>query len=161
MKRLNRIIRKGTRMGKYRNNWIRCRDGFTFSAIANWGAYCQPRPAYCFNESMDVVERHFHPCGQCQPDGFFEQANCGYRGPFTHLEVGFPSLTPEPWKDWEQYFDGSMSPTSKLGTDGIYAYVPVELVRRLIIKHGGEKTHEPYRTKRKRRVEIRWTGNQN
>lgn len=54
-------------------------------------------------------------------------------GPFTHVEVGFPSERPEPWDVWRKYADDENDPT-----ETVYGYVPVELVRELITSHGGE-----------------------
>ena len=53
-------------------------------------------------------------------------------GPWTAVEVGFPSATPEPWSEWEPYVEDANDPT---GT--VYAYVPLSLVEALIESHGG------------------------
>lgn len=151
MRRLNKIIRKGNRKRPPLDNSIRCRDGFTFSVIAGYGTYCRPRPAFCMNDEIGIMQRYEKGCGKCQPDGYFDDAHCAYRGPYTHLEVGFPSLTPEPWEDWEPYWDGGDHPTGS-----VYGYVPVELIRRLIIKHGGEKIHQVGYRKHKKRVAAMW-----
>jgi len=149
MKRINRIVRRGTRIGPPHDNTIRCRDGFTVSVIAHWGTYCTPRPTFCMNEDLGILKRYLKPCGECKPDGYFDDAHCAYRGPYTHVEVGFPSLRPEPWSDWESYFDGGGQDDP---TQSVYAYVPVEMVKRLIIKHRGEKIHQSGFSKRKKRV---------
>jgi len=47
-------------------------------------------------------------------------------GPYTEVEVGYPSVNPP--EDWDEYHDGG----------GIYAYVPVRLVREFVAIHGGE-----------------------
>lgn len=52
-------------------------------------------------------------------------------GPWTHVEVGFPSVTPP--ESWAEYADGSF-PSSD-----VYAYVPVALVEEYIAAHGGRK----------------------
>jgi hypothetical protein len=127
VKRLNRIVAKGV-SSRRRGNWIRCRDGFQMSVIARWGTYCRPKIAFC----MDPLSWKRGPCGKCREDGYSE-VPCDYRGPFTHVEVGFPSLRPEPWEDWAPYTDED---------EEIFAYVPVELVRRLIIKHRGERRNQ-------------------
>ena len=54
-------------------------------------------------------------------------------GPWTHVEVGFPSDRPEPWAEWSQYVEDEKDPT---GT--VYAYVPLEMVEALVASHGGE-----------------------
>ena len=50
-------------------------------------------------------------------------------GPYTHVEVGFPSATPELIMD---YCDDPEDPS---GT--VYGYVPIELVDQLVELHGG------------------------
>ena len=55
-------------------------------------------------------------------------------GPYTAVELGFPSL-PDPM------LDGYAESPGKL-TDTVYPYVPVALVRDLIVKHGGAVTGE-------------------
>lgn len=88
-----------------------CKDGFTMSVIAHFAAYCAPRPSW--PEELGGA-----------PDD--------YTGPFTHLEVGFPSAKPEPWRQWKRYADEDNDPT---GT--IYSYVPFTTIIRLVKKHGG------------------------
>lgn len=51
------------------------------------------------------------------------------RGPWTHVEVGYPTAQPE--ATWVRYRDGD-------DWKGIYGFVPVELVREFIEIHGGE-----------------------
>lgn len=61
------------------------------------------------------------------------------RGPYTHVEVGYPSARPEPWAafgdvdTWDQYAEDRAHPT-----DTVYAFVPVEMVHALVAAHGGE-----------------------
>ncbi|WP_328313143.1 hypothetical protein OG432_24690 [Streptomyces sp. NBC_00442] len=95
-------------------NRIVCADGFSLSVIAGSGNYCTPRPAL---------------------GGFTFGSNApsDYPGPYTEVEVGFPSARPEPWGTWEQYVDDPEAPT-----ETVYGYVPVETVRALIDLHGGE-----------------------
>ncbi len=57
-------------------------------------------------------------------------------GPWIECEVGFP--TPRPPESWRKYFDGSSEDFAKDGTDSVYGYVPVELIREYIRDHGGE-----------------------
>lgn len=101
-------------------NRITCADEFNVSVIAGGGAYCSPRPALCWGGSC--------PQG---PD-ILASVGCEYPGPYTHVEVGFPSERPEPWSTWEQYAEDMGAPT-----ETVYSYVPVELVRALIESHGG------------------------
>ncbi len=53
-------------------------------------------------------------------------------GPWTCVEVGFPSVKPP--RSWKKYAENWSDPT---GT--VYAWVPVEVVRRFIKTHGGER----------------------
>lgn len=115
---LDKIVQRGNRLTRLspdgypaittKKNIIRCADGFAVSVIAGWGTYCRPRPGW-----GDV-----DPC---------------YAGPYTHVEVGYPTERPEPWDQWEEYCEAPDNPT---GT--VYSYVPVPLVRALIAAHGGE-----------------------
>jgi hypothetical protein len=50
-------------------------------------------------------------------------------GPYTAVELGFPTLA-------DPMLDGYAEDPSK-PTDTVYAYVPVGVVRDLIVKHGG------------------------
>lgn len=60
-------------------------------------------------------------------------------GPYTHVEVGYPSERPEPWEPidsgecWSKYAESPERPT---GT--VYGWVPVAMVRALLRTHGGE-----------------------
>lgn len=56
------------------------------------------------------------------------------QGPWTHVELGFPSKRPQPWEQWKSYCE---DPRSPLRT--VYGYVPVEMVEALIALHGGER----------------------
>lgn len=91
---------------------IVCKDGFTASIIAGWGVYCSPRPGGLY--SNDVSEE--------------------YAGPYTHVEVGYPSERPEPWDVWEEFCESPERPT-----ETVYGYVPVDVVQDLITLHGGEQ----------------------
>jgi hypothetical protein len=97
-------------------------------ARANWPRYPAPRlPNWI----------------QCT-DGFRmsvisgEGAYCSPRndqGPYTEVEVGYPSERPEPWSDWSEHCEDSSCPT-----ETVYSYVPACKVRALIALHGGEAT---------------------
>lgn len=102
------IITKGNRryLDSSSPNWIECADGFRFSCVAGFGSYSIPRM-----ESHQFVV-----------------------GPFTHVEIGFPSERPEPWDKWSEYVEDDRTPT-----ETVYGRVPVEMVRALIESHGGEK----------------------
>ena len=49
-------------------------------------------------------------------------------GPYTHVEVGFPSIDPP--ESWAEYADGEYP-------NDVYGYVPLELVNEFIELHGG------------------------
>jgi hypothetical protein len=116
---LEQIIAAGNRSfdpvpAKLGNN-IRCADGFRVSVIAGEGAYCSPRP----NRYAAIGDTH--------------TVRSDFPGPYLAVEVGFPSERPEPWAEWSTYADSVDEPTKS-----VYGYVPVELVRALIARHGGE-----------------------
>ena len=90
------------------SNHVECVDGFTVSVIAGPGAYCNPRPGRKVSKT--------------------------FSGPYTSVEVSFPSERPEPWVTWVTYCE---NPTVPLKT--VYGYVPVDVVRELIKLHGGER----------------------
>lgn len=112
---LEDIIERGTPVPPDGSIFVFCADGFVMSAIANWSAYCTPRPNY---------PKWLGGAGH----------GVDYSGPYTHVEVGFPSTRPEPWDEWEAYCEDPESPT-----DTVYAYVPVGMVRDLVELHGGER----------------------
>jgi len=99
------------------DNRITCADGFSLSVIAGAGYYCTPRPSLLSG----------------LPDGVVSDSPRDYPGPYTAVEVGFPSAQPEPWTEWVQRAEDEADPT---GT--VYGYVPVQMVRELILSHGGE-----------------------
>lgn len=101
--------------GYLKNNIVVCKDGARLSVIAGAGAYSVPRPGMCLTSK---------PCGSFWPG--LEQAGCDYDGPYTHVEVMLMQDCGEPssWAEWEN--------------GGVYAAVPVEVVRALILEHGGE-----------------------
>jgi len=74
------------------------------------------------NVMISVQGSHTHYCRPRDDDG-----------PYTHVEVGYPtSDLPE---TWAQYGEGDF-PSS------IYARVPIELVREFVESHGGEMTRQ-------------------
>ena len=110
----------------YEDSLITCADGFTVSVVAGGGTYCTPRPSLCTcaftpDGAKTIISAH---------TGFTLH---DYPGPYTEVEVGFPSARPEPWEQWAEYVEDPDEPT-----ETIYSYVPVELVEALIASHGGE-----------------------
>jgi hypothetical protein len=129
--RLEEIIAHGTHFDKAgKNNIITCKDGFTMSVIAHWGAYCSPRPSYCRNSGYGKGE----PCGECHDGGMMGDVPCDFAGPYYALEMGFPSKRPEPWPLWLEFVDDPDKPT-----DTVYSQVPATMLRELVVLHGGEK----------------------
>ena len=89
---------------------------FKFKGIAPW-VECQDGTRL----SVQASETHY-----CTP-----RTN---DGPYSHVEVGFPTVAPP--DTWAEYFDGDWDTDAR--TDSVYGYVPVELVREYIESHGGE-----------------------
>ncbi len=58
-------------------------------------------------------------------------------GPYTHVEIGFPSK--------EEELISSYAEDSSNPLDSVYGYVPVGILQAIIIKHGGiaEGQHPP------------------
>ncbi|MFJ6382712.1 hypothetical protein ACIQI7_22265 [Kitasatospora sp. NPDC092039] len=56
--------------------------------------------------------------------------------PALTVEVGFPTLRPEPWERWREHLDPGADEDDP--TESVYLHVPVALVRDLIEAHGGE-----------------------
>jgi len=127
MSLLEDTVARGNRghVGFHLPGQITCADGFTVSVIAGGGTYCTPRPTLCLHlPGHEMVH---------EPDGIFGEVAHDYPGPYTAVEVGFPSMNPEPWEEWRQFAEESEDPT-----ETIYSYVPVGLVRSLVELHGGE-----------------------
>jgi len=127
--KLGSIVATGNRgHRKPGDGMIVCADGFTVSVIAGGGTYCTPRPALCtcaYNLDRESILIPGIP-GEVPHD---------YPGPFTAVEVGFPSTRPEPWDQWRLYAEEPDNPKST-----VYSYVPVDLVGALIASHGGEES---------------------
>ena len=76
-------------------------------------------PVICedgFKMSVQASETHY-----CEPKGFADE--------YTEVEIGFPNRNEELLMDYCEDFE------NLCGT--VYGYVPVELVDRVIEKHGG------------------------
>lgn len=102
---------------------IQCPDGFSVSVVAGGGTYCAPRPVLC---ACGLYEDGAHELSRLPGEVAHD-----YPGPYTDVEVGFPSERPEPWDEWKDYCEDPDCPT---GT--VYAYVPVRMVRDLVALHG-------------------------
>ena len=55
-------------------------------------------------------------------------------GPYTSVEVGFPSVSPP--DSWADYFEGDWNTDDH--TQSVYGWVPAELVKEFVESHGGE-----------------------
>lgn len=121
---LERIIAEGNVDRSSNSNWLRCADGFRLSVIAGRGAYCKPRPAFDPRQRLPDALRMY-------------DVPSDFPGPYTHVEVGYPSTRPEPWSPVgvDRWLDYVESPEDPTGT--VYAQVPVDLVRSLVAAHGG------------------------
>ena len=106
---------------------IVCADGFTISVQASSGHYCE-----------DANGSNAHYGSGTAP-----------ALPFTSVEVGYPSERPEPWhctawhEGWDRHEDHPVCDGWEVRADdgeesSIYSYVPVQVVRDLIERHGGE-----------------------
>ena len=85
----------------------------------------QSRPIVCEDGTRLSVQASSHHYSTPRDDD----------GPYTHVEVGFPTV--EPPESWADYFDGRWDTDDRTGS--VYGYIPVELVREYIESHGGEK----------------------
>lgn len=85
----------------------------------------QVKPLYCADGKLDVSvqasRKHF-----CTPRTD--------EGPYTHVEVGFPSIKPP--ASWAQYCAGDYE---NKACETSYRNVPLELVAEFIEQHGGIK----------------------
>lgn len=99
-----------------RENRIQCRDGYQFSVIAGWGAYCAPTPGGWAWVRNGV------------PDDF--------GGPYTHVEVGFFNGRVPRGQAWRNLMDGPSG--NFCGATSVAGHVPVRMVYDLIRRHGGE-----------------------
>lgn len=126
---LEDIIKNGNRghVGNLANK-VYCKDGFSVSVIAGGGAYCSPRPAYCFCALKGMEDYPPHEPNELEP------APHDYPGPYIEVEVGFPSERPEPWDVWGECAEDPDRPT-----ETVYPYVPIYMIKELIELHGGEK----------------------
>lgn len=108
---------------------IVCKDGFSLSVQASNGHHCEDA-----NGSVEHYWRGTTPAL-----------------PFSSVEVGYPSERPEPWHctawhdGWDRHedhpvCDGWEKRSEDEDGGGVYSYVPVQVVRDLIERHGGESS---------------------
>lgn len=64
-----------------------------------------------------------------QANGLVYCSPRSWRGPYTHVECGFPSEDEPLLEEWAE------DPSSLTGT--VYGYVPIEVVASVLKKHGG------------------------
>lgn len=82
--------------------------------------WCMPAIKCADGTTLSVQASNYHYCTPRDDNG-----------PWTAVEVGFPSVQPP--DTWTQYCEDSTKPT-----DTVYACVPVSLVREFIAEHGME-----------------------
>ena len=85
-----------------------CADGYKVSIQAGHGSPGEESPAYC------------------------RPRLAGY-GPFTHVELGFPSQHDDLIEEYREGAEWDDEPQ----TGSVFPWVPVEVVAELIAKHGG------------------------
>lgn len=93
----------GRTMGHNPFEKIVCADGFEISVQAGAGLHCLPDP----RTGADAAA-------------------------FTHVECGYPTKVPTPWKLWSLFAEDEHNPLNT-----VYIRVPVEAVRALLSRHGG------------------------
>ena len=91
--------------------------GILYKEISDWIQYVDGATL-----SVQASRTHY-----CSPRDNF--------GPYSHVEVGFPSIAPP--DTWEPYADCDHQDFVDNPTDQVYAYVPIHLVREYCDLHGG------------------------
>jgi len=85
------------------------------------------KPVYCTDgTSLSIQASRNHYC--------FPRNN---EGPYTQVEVGFPSVKPP--ESWREYCDGNFDLKP---CDTVYCYVPLKVVSEFIEQHGGIRAEE-------------------
>lgn len=85
------------------------------------------KPIYCADgTSLSVQASRNHYC--------FPRNN---EGPYTEVEVGFPSVRPP--ESWREYCDGNFDLKP---CDTVYANVPLQVVEEFVSFHGGVREEE-------------------
>jgi len=104
---------------------ITCADGFTVSVQASETHYCKPRITQYYDGEhwqKEILDKW-----GMYGSGVFEAKDSFT--PYETVEIGYPSSV-EP--DILDFADGADDPT-----DTVYGYVPVEIVDKVLEKHGG------------------------
>ena len=128
MSALDDIIARGNRGHVKGPNWLLCADGYSLSVIAGGGTYCQPRPTLCTCAFLSAEKQSELGLSMVTP--FTGEIAHDYPDPYTHVEVGFPSAKPKPYRPWREC-------GGKWETADVFSSVPVDLVRELVAAHGG------------------------
>ena len=105
---------------------IVCQDGYSLSVQASENHYCQPRYTQWQNEDGWQVINGNYWLSSDAPRTF----ETDHFTPYESVELGFPSEPDELINDFaegEEY------------TNTVYGHVPVDIVEKLIEKHGGFK----------------------
>jgi len=120
--------------------WIICADGFTFSVQASETHYCRPRTNRGPYSAVEVGYPSSRPPREWKEyfDGHWQEP--GWRGYIKRLWGDRRSI----WYAFRQGFGDmgwryfkSLTSFVDNACEGVYGYVPVELVDKLIELHGG------------------------
>ena len=103
---------------------LTCNDGYSVSIQASEHTYCTPRyTQYQDGDIWHVINGNFFDYGE-KPRNFTSENYI----PYEAVELGFPSEADELINEYAEDDDY---------TDTVYGYVPVDIVEKLIEKHGG------------------------
>ena len=111
-----------------------CKDGFGVSIQASEYHYCEPKISQIDISKFDFIPRYH---GQECVSKF---------KPYKSVELGFPTEAVEEWADYAEDFDKP--------TDTVYGCVPVELVDRVLEKHGGIDIQQSYNYIRDQHLDL-------
>lgn len=124
------IISGATAFQKVRPRIV-CNDGFSVSVQASEFTYCHPRYTQWQNEDRWIVINGEYTLSSEIPSIF----GTDHYTPYESVELGFPSEEDELINEYAEGDDYDYDDY----TNRVYGYVPVEVVEKLIEKHGGFK----------------------
>lgn len=119
---------------QFRRPFVICKDGFGVSIQASEYHYCKPRISQIDISRFGSVPKQR---GQKRVSKF---------KPYESVELGFPTEAVEEWADYAEDFDKP--------TDTVYGGVPVELVDRVLKKHGGIDIQQSYNCIRDQHLDL-------
>lgn len=109
---------------QFRRPFVICKDGFGVSIQASECHYCKPRISQIDISRFEFIPRWHN---QKRVSGF---------EPYECVELGFPT------EEVEELMDYAENPDAP--TDTVYAWVPVEVVDKVLEKHGGIDIQQSY-----------------